>query len=82
MVVYIQILFSKIERSKLDLFNELKKLKNGQELTSGDHFEFNEKKMKKMKKWHVWDSNPGKKKSIDVPRGLPYTVNTAASVNV
>ena len=39
-----QITFSKIETVKIDLFNELKKLRNGQELTSGDHFDYNEKK--------------------------------------
>ena len=33
-----------MERIDVQLFNELKKLTNGQELTSGDHFEFNEKK--------------------------------------
>ena len=49
-VVYIKFLFSKIEKAKIDLFNELKKLRNGQELTSGDHFESNGGKMKKMKK--------------------------------
>ena len=42
-----QITFSKIETVKIDLFNELKKLTNGQELTSGDHFDYNEKKWKK-----------------------------------
>ena len=49
-VVYIQFLFSKIEKAKIDLFNELKKLRNGQELTSGDHFESNGEKMEKNEK--------------------------------
>ena len=49
-VVYIQFLFSKIEKAKIDLFNELKKLRNGQELTSGDHFESNGGKNEKNEK--------------------------------
>ena len=32
---------------KVDLFNELKTLENGQELTPGEHFTFTEKKTKK-----------------------------------
>ena len=39
-----------MERGDVQLFNELKKLKNDQELTSGDHFESNKKRMKKIKK--------------------------------
>ena len=67
-----------MERGDVHLFNEQKKLINDQELTSGDYFEFKEKKEKNEKVTCMGF----KKKSIDVPRGLPYTVNTAASVNV
>ena len=68
-----------MERGHVHLFNELKNLTNDQELTSGDYFEFKGKNYKKNEKVTCMGF---KKKSIDVPRGLPYTVNTAASVNV
>ena len=35
-----------MKQAQVDLFNELKNLINGQELTPGDHFTFTEKKRK------------------------------------
>ena len=52
-------------------------MENGQELTSGDQFEFNAHDGKKRN-----NDTYEIQKEVDVPRGLPYTVNTAASVNV